>query len=268
MILDNDFYAGQNLDLAVPLTHARIGWRNIVTPESLTVSSEKAGFPGEALANPFTYDLWRPSAFPAQIDVATEDQETVDYIGIARHNLTGCAVRVEYQDSGGAWQLAASFVPQHDRSLMVMFEPVIADSFRVIIESNDDPDVYASVLFLGEALAMARPIYGGHTPLPLSRRDSIRPSRSDSGQFLGRSRIRQGYTTSYQWQHLKADWVREHLKPFIDHAVTGSFFIAWRPYGYAAEAGYGWIDSNTSASNMGIRNYMSYGFTIEAAGDE
>ena len=286
MILDNDFYTGADLSLPQPLTHARIGYRNIVTAAGLTVSSEQAGFPGEALANPFTYDLWRPEAFPAQIDIGTATPETVDYIGLARHNLAGRLVRLEYF-AGGEWVPLTSFVPESNRPAMVLFEPVTSDQFRVIIdeyaevgldldfqeqvyllaETSTETDSYLSVLFLGEALAMARPIYGGHTPIPLSRRDAIQPARSDTGQFLGRTVVRQGYTASYQWQNLPAPWVRGYLKPFIDHAVAGSFFIAWRPDGYASEAGYGWIDQNTSASNQGVRNLMSYGFTMEALAD-
>lgn len=117
---------------------------------------------------------------------------------------------------------------------------------------------------MGKALEMERPIYGGHTPISLSRTTTIRGNRTEEGQFAGRSVIRRGAIGAWTWSHLTAAWVRRYLQPFIEEARTRPFFILWRPETFPDEAAYCWTEGDLSAQNMGLRDYMS--FTLNARG--
>ena len=90
----------------------------------------------------------------------------------------------------------------------------------------------------------------------------------EGGQWLGRSIIRKGVTTSYQWRHLKAAWYRQYFDPFVKSARTTPFFIAWRPETYPNEVAYAWAKSDIRPSNMGIRDFMEVTLSVEGLTDE
>jgi hypothetical protein len=148
---------------------------------------------------------------------------------------------------------------------MLLFDPVSAAAVRLVFESLGSPETapLVSVIYIGEALAMQRPLYGGHSPIDLARNTVIRPNKSERGQWLGRSIIRSGSTGAWSWRHLKPDWYRTYFDPFVESARTQPFFIAWRPETYPVTA-YCWTEGDITPSNMGVKDFMQV--TLEAEG--
>lgn len=247
-----------------PLTHARIGYRTIWRRPSATISasSEEVDFPASAAAHELTYEFWRPASLPATWEVDAGDPVMVDYCGIASHTLSGKAVEIQYHD-GADWVTVSEVVPGDNTPLMFLFEPTEAARWRIRIDGGDVPSV--GVIFFGRTLQMQRSIYGGHSPLNLSRSTTREPNRSDRGQWLGLSLIRRGVSTSFSWQNLTAAWYREHFDPFVEYATQsrGTFFIAWRPQTFPDEVGYCWVDQDDiEPSNQGQRDLMQVDMTV------
>ena len=263
VIIDNNLILSPPED-APPLTHARIGYRTIWRKPGATVtaSSEETDFPASAAAQELTYEFWRPTSLPATWEVDAGEPVTVDYCGIASHTLAGNTVEVQYFD-GDDWQTVSDVVPGDDTPLMFLFEPTEAARWRIRISGGDVPSV--GVVFFGRTLAMQRSIYGGHSPLNLSRSTTREPNRSDRGQWLGLSLVRRGVSTDYSWQNLTAAWYRENFDPFVEYATQsrGTFFIAWRPNKFPDEVGYCWVDQDDiQPSNMGQRDLMQVDMTV------
>ena len=237
VIIENNLFLSPPED-APPLTHARIGYRTIWRKAGATVtaSSEEDDFPASAAAQELTYEFWRPTSLPATWEVDAGEPVTVDYCGIASHTLAGNTVEVQYFD-GDDWQTVADVAPGGNTPLMFLFEPVEAQRWRIQISGGDVPSV--GVVFFGRTLAMQRSIYGGHSPLNLSRSTTREPNRSDRGQWLGLSLVRRGVSTDYSWQNLTAAWYRANFDPFVEYATQsrGTFFIAWKPNKFPAEVG-------------------------------
>lgn len=253
----------------VPMTHARIGYDKIFG--TITASSEANGFPATAADNPLTYTGWKPNALPAtwQIDAGTA--QDVDYVGIAAHTLGSsfCTVKVQYSDNGSDWLDASSpHEPNDDSPILFLFDEQEARYWRIYVDSTGSPsDIpFVGVIYIGKALAMQRAIYGGHSPVTLSRETTIRPTVSERGQWLGRSIIRGGLVGSWTWRHLNADWYREHFDRFVKAARERPFFIAWRPETFPTEVAYCWTQKDIVPSNMGIKDFMQV--TVEAVGVE
>ena len=254
----------------VPLTHARIGWQNVVRDAVVTASSETAGFPVSSLANPLTYDRWLPASLPATVTIDAGAAVAADYLGIAAHLLRDGAVSVavEYLDEAtppGVWTEVAAEMPGDNGSVMFLFPEVFARRWRLTFEGATPQPV--GVVYLGRALAMQRAIYQGHTPLTLSAETVIRPQRSERGQFLGRSIIRGGFKTRAAFSNLTAVWVRSELDPFIEAARRYPFFFAWRPGPFPKEVGYVWTSQDIVPSNAGPRDLMEVSFDVEGLGD-
>lgn len=247
------------------LCHARIGYQTMTRNATVAVSSSAAGFPADSLKNSMTYDRWRPESVPAYVAFNQADAVEVDYIGIAGHNLysVGAMITVQHSNNGVTWSTVAIMEPSRDGALMIQFEPVTAKYWRVSIDGGI-PTI--AVIYFGKVLVMQRGNYGGHSPGTLSRITDTMPNKSDTGQFLGRSIIRQGYGTSYAWSNLTANWYRQYFDPFVESARKYPFFIQWFPEKFPDEVLYAWTDDNISPSNMGVRDLMSVGFSVQALG--
>jgi hypothetical protein len=255
--------AGYNPD--PPLTHARIGWQNIATAENLmtgVTSAGISGFPVTAITNPLTYERYRPvDATVAGIRFDAGAPVTVDYVGIAAHTLEGKTVEFQSSDNNITFTNRLIMVPTGRTDILGLISPITARYWRIRIEYTVSP--FIGVIYIGKSLAMQREIYGGHTPITLSRSTTILPNVSDTGQWVGRSIIRSGYSSQYDWRHLTASWYRANFDPFVEHARRKPFFIAWRPQQYPAEVVYGWTPGDIVPVNMGLKDYMSVSLPVE-----
>ncbi|OZI21717.1 hypothetical protein CAL18_12380 [Bordetella genomosp. 7] len=246
-----------------PLNHARIGYQTLTRNAVVTASSEAPAFPASATANPMTYERWRPAAVPAWVAYDAGEAVEVDYLGIASHNLgtAGATFALEYSVNGTDWTTVETVEAADDLTIMLLFEPITARYWRL---SVTEAVASVGVVYIGRVLEMQRGLYGGHTPGNLARQTEIMPNKSDGGQFLGRSIIREGYATSYEWDNLTAGWYRQWFDPFVESARKYPFFIAWYPLKYPSEVLYAWCNDDIRPRNQGVRDLMSVGFSVEA----
>jgi len=258
----------QNSNPDPPLTHARIGYKNIARDGTVSASSEQSNFPATAAENELTFERWKPDALPATWQVDFGSDTTVNYCGIAAHSLgeNGNQVEVEHSSDGNTWTTIDTFSPSDDSPIMVLFTDTSDQYWRIRLSSGTIPVV--GVIFFGQTLDMERAIYGGHSPLPLSRTTTVRPQRSEGGQWLGRSVVRKGFSTNCEWDNLTASWYRANFDPFAKYATQeeGAFFIAWRPDDYD-EVGYCWTGGDIQPTNTGTRDLMSVSMDVTGHSD-
>lgn len=253
-----------------PLTHARIGHATITRTGTLLASGEQPTFEADAAANPLTYEAWKPDALPATWRIDAGAAVSVDYVGIAAHTLgtDGASVKVQHSDNDTDWSDVtdlAEHSPTDDSPILFLFASESHRYWRIRVTGTTIPSI--GVVYIGAALAMPRPIYGGHSPLDLSRQTVIRPQKSERGQFLGRSIVRSGFATSFSWQHLTPTFYRDEFDPFVEDARRFPFFLAWRPAAFPAGVGYVWADQDIQPSNMGIgKGLMQVSLAVEGLG--
>jgi len=252
------------LSAAAALTadFAKIGYQKITG--TITASTETAGFPASAANNELTGTYWKPTAMPATWEIDAGAAESVDYIGIAAHTFgtDNTSVAIEYYD-GAAWQVIDDINPGDNAPIMFIFTQRNEARYRLNLTGPTVPRV--GVVFVGKHLEMQRGMYVGHSPITLSRKTFVRNNISEAGQFLGRSIVRTGSGTSYQWDNLTSTWYRENFDPFVVHAQTKPFFIAWKPVTYSNEVGYVWLPEGRDImpSNSGTLDYMSVSMDVE-----
>lgn len=255
---------------ARPLTHARIAHATITRTGALSASGEQAGFEADAALNPLTYEFWKPDALPATWRIDAGSAASVDYIGIAAHTLgtDGASVKPQWSDNDSVWNDitgVAAHAPADDGPILFLFAAESHRYWRIEITGSTVPSV--GVVFIGAVLAMLRPIYGGHSPLDLSRTTVIRPLRSERGQFLGRSIVRSGFHADFSWQHLTPAFYRSEFDPFVEDARRFPFFLAWRPSTFSESVGYVWSGQDISPSNMGVgKGLMQVSISVDGLG--
>lgn len=244
-----------------PLTHPRILYKSIthaLSPTDITVSTETAEGPRDATTRPDTAEYWLASALPATIEYSFSAAKNMDAFGLAAHQLgsKGNTLLVETKLGGAGYStFAAGIAPTTDAPILLLDESRSIDKLRLTISGGSGAPRIA-VVYADVALAMQRALYGGHTPLNLSRETVLKRALSRGGQFLGQTFRRNGVAGTASFSNLKAAWVRSDFDPFIVSARNTPFFFAWRPLTYMNEIAYVWALDDIAPSNMGKKDFM------------
>lgn len=239
----------------LPLSNARICYDSYLDDATITSTiTPDDGYPLDNIVNDQTFERCK-SPYPAlPIDIDLGSAKSVDYVACVGKSLEG--VYVYYSYDGIDYEQISSLLDATKTAKMLIFESVLARYWKVILSNLTDGEIDVANVKMGEALAMYRPIYGGHSPATLSRKTVLSNTISEGGEFLSSNITRQGFSGSYDYQHLPAEWYREYFDPFVSHARTGTYYIAWNPEDYPTEVIYAWSTSDIQPSNMGIRDLM------------
>lgn len=275
-VFNNDYYSDKTITREFGLKNSHIGYENLII--SVSATSSAPGFSSSALLNGFTYDFWRSSAPDATLTLDLGQSSTIDYIGIAKHNLSGRELTLSVSTDGVTYAEHLVFSLASNDAAMVIFQAVSARYAKLEISKAAESTVSAdfieqeyfvgaeaiqvAIVSIGKSLEMQRMIFGGHSPAKLNSNAELRPNTSEGGAWLGRSVIRSGVMTEYSYSNLTGAWYRSKFAPFTIHAITSPFFIAWRPLGYAAECQYAWTEKPISPNNTGPNDWLSVSFNV------
>lgn len=241
-----------------PLTHARIGYRSIIPDSEYTATVGSPGFPFLSALNPATYESWRPTS-PAVVNIDAGEPVPVDYIAMQQSGIS--LLTVEYSNDDIDYVEAISYSPGGDGATMGLFPVTTARYWRITIAGSS---LRIIKLNLGRALAMQRAMYQGHSPINLSRITAVRPSVSETGQFLGSVEQRLGTATRASWDNLSAQWYRDNFDPFVAYGPrVFPFFFAWRPETFPDEVAYCWATNDIQPVNSGPRDLMTVDMDLE-----
>ncbi|NIQ01594.1 MAG: hypothetical protein GWM98_15415 [Nitrospinaceae bacterium] len=252
-------------------SHPHIAYQTWVrdrVADDITVSSETADGPKDAILRPETAEYWQASALPATWTIDLGQARAVDYVGLAGHTIGTelAAVKIEHSPDNSAWtQFAGELAPVTDAPILFLDASISRRYWRITLTGSGAVPKLA-VAYMGEVLIAQRGIYGGHSPAPLSRDTELFQNMSDGGQFLGQFIRRRGVNGSASFRNLEPDWYRTNFDPFVKAARQFPFFFAWRPVDYPTEVAYAWTDKNIRPSNMGVRGLMEVSFNFKGIG--
>lgn len=247
-----------------PLTHARIGWKSIATTSNLTGTAGDTGFPLTSAINPATFERYKPvGGTSAVLNIDAGSAVDVDYLGLQHRGVS--TVLFQSSDDDITYTTRANFNTGTDRSIMSLIEEVTARYWRVTLTGTD---IEVIAFKVGKSLAMERAIYGGHMPITLAPVTAVRPNMSETGQWIGSSVQRKGYSTMYSWKNITAAWYRANFDEFVqNNPRVNPFFIAWRPETYPSEVAYCWATKDVKPTNMGVRDLMTMELSVEGFAD-
>lgn len=276
--ISNDLYLTALGTLAGLGQKPIIGYHSIITLANLSASSSNTEKPIANLWNPDTDKLWESDTLDTglteYIYVDNTANESIDYFGIARHNLGTGSIEYTLQSSTDDthWDdVAGPTTPADDRAIMEYFDARTDGFWRLkLVCTTDEPTI--AHMKLGQALLLERPIFVGHEPETLSQRVKKETFGSESGQYLGQIITRRYQQGMVKQQHTTQAFIRNQLVPFIKHVnnngdntdvAQGPFFFAWRPADWPLELIYGWTNDTIQPTNQLSNGYMEYSFRIE-----
>jgi hypothetical protein len=227
--------------LATPI----FGWETLITSGNVSATTAAAGFPASNLANPATTLRWQSEpASPADdqyITVALSGDDATDYMGVAIHNFGGAQIPVSVEGSTGGspewFELVQDTIQANDDPLLFRWTPQNLTGVRLRMQPGTAAP-YAAVVYVGKLLVLERGTHTDHVPINLARNDDTMLGISESGNFLGTVTIRESRMSSFALQHLRPDWYRANMDPFIAQCRRNPFFFAWRPTAHPKDVGY------------------------------
>ena len=257
---------------AAPLTHGRIGYKTFTRgalPSSVTVSGDTPDGPADAPLRPDTNEYWQGPSLPATWTfIFPGGLADVNYAGVAGHTVgsSGAAIKAETSPDGAAWEdLGGEVSPADDSPIMFLDSVRSANRLRLTLTgAGAVPRV--AVVYVEKTLDFYRPIYGGHSPLSLSRDTVLQSSVSRGGQFLGQTIQSMGVHGSVQLNNMPAAWYRANFDPFVEVARSFPYFYAWRPQTFPLEVVYLWNTADLSPSNQGKRDLMEVSWNVRGIG--
>jgi hypothetical protein len=225
-----------------------IGWESQVVVTGVHADFEEDNFPATNLANPATNLLWRSTSTATQyVTFDLNEEEPVDYIGIARHNLGsgGIVISVEVQtyDSADWVEFIEGFVVADDAPILIRFLENIAGAMRLkLVPLAAVPEI--GVVFIGRMLVMPTGIAFGHTPLVDGRVTRTVAGNSEAGDYLGSIVLSQKLASSVSFRYIEDAWYRQNMRPFAKQGRGTPFFWSGFPDSHPGEAGYAWLTSD------------------------
>ena len=250
------------------LTHGRICYRR--APGTITTSSAAAGFPAVNAGTLRTDSAWRPTALPATWRLNCDPDEDVSYIGIAKHNLGSLNAVFSLQYASGAGDVTfpgmTDISVDNDKPILLLCNTRSVESVRILITSADAMPTIA-VISAGVAMEMPRPFVWTGQPITEGEQVAFEDTRSQTGNWLGRSVQSTGLQFSLTMQNASEYWRKTTWQDFKAWAngEGAAFFVAARPC-YPEEVAYAWMNDTARASRGRPNKTNSTELTLNCQG--
>lgn len=242
-----------------------IGYDNLYlrTGAVVAASSEDSGFPGSAAASWLTSGGgWQTTgAGDKTLSVTLPSAEDGNSYGIYKHNIgtLGLTVKLQSSPDGSTWTdvTGSEKTPGNDDVIFfVVSAPVSAKFWRIHIAGLAAGEtLIIGQAFIGDSFLVFSPPESGFTPPNLALNSKYITSRSDGGDFMGRSLVRKGNKTGFSVSLVERGWVRSTWLPFLKAAEKTPFYYGWDTLNFQAEVAFCYSDKKIE-----IPKYVSSGY--------
>lgn len=217
-----------------------IGWDNKVKFGNVSGAPSQTGYPLNNMTNGNTGEVWKSSSLDEQNIVVDFPLAQIDYIGVARHNLSSIQSRVTVLAKiDGDWIMVFNqAILSSDKPAMLVFNPVFCTAIRInIAGSLGFPSI--GVLYAGKLIRPMRGIQAGFVPLEFADQVDLVNDRSESGEFFGSIVTNRRIINTASFRYVNYAWFRQYMGDFIKSIGAGTpFFFAWEPNEYPNDVGF------------------------------
>jgi hypothetical protein len=173
--------------------------------------------------------------------------EDANSYGVYKHNLgtLGLTVKLQHSSDGVAWTdlIGSAKVPANDEAIFFIGATINAKFWRIHIAGLlAGETLIIGQAFIGPSLRVFAPPEAGFTPPNLGLNSDFITSRSDGGDFLGRSLIRKGSKSGFLITNVAAAWVRSDWLPLIKEVEKHPFYYGWDNVNHADEVAFCYTD--------------------------
>ena len=248
----------------------KIGYKNLFTTSGVTVtaSTEATGYEKENAYDWFGYDWWKPTATgDSWLRASFGSAQTSNYMAVWGHNLAdhGSSIKPQYSTDGGStWNDAASAkMPANNNVLLFTWDDVSAADVRALVTN---PSTIASIagIQIGEILTLPHNMEIGYSPSTMTPELMMKTAVSESGAFIGGSKLTEGIKGDFKLTMIDPAWVRSDWQAFLNHAHTPKPFVfAWDSVNHSDEVVLAWVTRQQTAPSYSDSLYMDISLSFE-----
>lgn len=235
-----------------------ICYENLLENGTVNASSENADFPVENCFDWITSDYFKPAGSGTiNITLTLSGTQSSDYFAFYGHDLPshGGTIKLQYWDGSAYQDCFAAVTPTDTSPQVITFAAQTSTQWRVVITCTSVFSI--AVISFGAKLTVPRGRYIGFTYPRFGRNTQVVDSTSDGGEFLGRSIVSKGVTTTVEFNHAPDAWMRSNWQSFIEHAEQKPFFYVPDSDGNPTEAVYCFTDGTIPSPSQSAYGFMS-----------
>lgn len=221
--MSNVFVVSSNDSVYAERCRAVLGFRNVMTNSTVTVSSEDSAYPKELMYDYKSNTEYSPAATSgsAVINIYTASTP-INYVGVFSKNAADCGLsfKVEVFDIStgsytdlGTYGSMTNAVPR-----TVSFDTITSTAQRITLYFTSK--CYIAAMHVGEAIVFSRAPSLGYQPGRNSSLDEVSQFTTDGANFTQGRRIGNGYQEKGQVRLQRYSdidvWWREYMNHVLD----------------------------------------------------
>lgn len=226
-------------------------YNNVFEDGTVTWANQVTGSEALNVLDDESTSWWTQSSVPSWVKVALPAVDTVNCLGIASHDMgtSGASFELQHSPDGVTWtSIYGPESPTNDDDIIVYFDDVTDDYFRVII---DDAVCNIGVIKLGSRLAFPVAPMSGHKPLHHSRSVTLLSNQTVGGQLRANRPVKMGAGTTVNCGLVDRSFTEGALLPFEDAYNNGrAFFYCGAPSVIPKDMGYCWRPEGGDIMNV------------------
>lgn len=216
---------------------------------SVTVDSEDTGQEIDNGTSWFTYGGGWQTSNPSThtVTVSFAQTEVAQCFALHKHNISdlGLTVKMQLSQDGVTFtDISGSEQTPTDNTTLFFLaaSSSTAPFWRIVITGHTTGTLRIAQIFIGPAFQVFQSPQVGWIPPNLALNDVFINSRSDGGDFLGRSLVRRGSKTGFTITPIPEAWVRQFWLAFMLAAEEHPFYYSWDNVNFPDEVAYCYTD--------------------------
>lgn len=189
---------------------------------------------------------------------------TADYFAMYAHDMaqTGASVVLQYSDDDSTWTNAFDPIfPSSEKPILKSFTQSSHEYWRLYL---DGAVQQIGVTMFGTVLEMQRGLSVGYKAFTMGSENKAINSESNSGNFIGKSVIKEPVTASLDFEYITPGWLRQYWPTMIATLDTSPFFVVPHPTDYPDEVGYCWLQGGVNEPEYMEENHVGFSVPIKA----
>lgn len=251
----------------MPTSNARLGYVNLLSSGSVVASSADVDFPVANAYDWLTSDFFKPAAGgTTNIDLTLATAASADYFAFYNSDLAGLSgtIKLQWWNGTAYVDCFSAISPGDNAPKMVAFGAQTSTKWRVVISCASVFSI-ACIAF-GPQLSLEYGMYLGWTPPPFGRKTQTVTSVADGGNFLGRSVVAKGVSSTIELQYASDTWMRSNWLAFVRHAEQKPFFFVPDIVKHPEDAVFCWVPDGGSIPAPQQTQYGHMGASIPIQG--
>lgn len=248
---------------------AHILTNNLAESATVTADISATGFNVVNSYDRRTSTWWKPgSAGGHLIQYVFASAQSINSFGIIGHNLFSTGVssfQFQYStNSGAAWNdYFSAITPTSDKAIYRVGAAAQSATYWRLFFTGCSSSTLLAVASIGLSIPLPSEIPLDFTPPKLARNKKITNSKTETGNFIGRSVINSGVEFDVSQNYVTKAWMDSNYEALINNLEVAPFFFSWDYENYLNDPVYAYLRDAETKPKMNNPNLYTFNLSCQ-----